>query len=204
MDLATGDDGVTRCAWAHGTTLYERYHDEEWGRPVLDERRLFERLSLEAFQSGLSWLVILRKRPAFREAFAGFDIATVADFDDHERTRLMADARIVRNQAKINATVSNAVAAMELRERGGSLADLLWSFAPSEPGPAPSSFDEVPAATDASRAMAAALKQHGFRFVGPTTCYALMQAVGMVNDHVVGCDARAAVDAARTAAVRGA
>jgi DNA-3-methyladenine glycosylase I len=188
MDLATGDDGVTRCAWAHGSELYERYHDEEWGRPVRDERSLFERLSLEAFQSGLSWLVILRKRPAFREAFAGFDVAAVAEFDDDDRARLMADAGIVRNQAKINATVSNAVAAMEMRERGESLVDLLWSFAPSELVPAPPSLDQVPATTDASRAMAAALKERGFRFVGPTTCYALMQAVGMVNDHLAGCD----------------
>ncbi|HSJ44914.1 MAG TPA: DNA-3-methyladenine glycosylase I [Euzebyales bacterium] len=189
IGLTTGDDGVTRCAWAHGTALYERYHDEEWGRPVRDDRRLFERITLEAFQSGLSWLIILRKRPAFREAFADFDIAAVAEFDDDDRARLMSDARIVRNQAKINATVSNAVAAMELRERGGSLVDLLWSFAPSDPGPAPSSFDQVPASTDESGAMAAALKQRGFRFVGPTTCYALMQAAGMVNDHLLGCEA---------------
>jgi DNA-3-methyladenine glycosylase I len=188
IDLTTGDDGVTRCAWAHGTALYERYHDAEWGRPVRDDRGLFERITLEAFQSGLSWLIILRKRPAFREAFAGFDIAAVAEFDEDDRARLMADTRIVRNQAKINATVSNAVAVMELRERGESLADLLWSFAPSEPGPAPSSFGEVPATSDKSRAMAAALKKRGFRFVGPTTCYALMQAVGMVNDHLLGCD----------------
>lgn len=196
-DLVTGADGVTRCGWAHGAAEYERYHDDEWGRPVRDERGLFERLSLEGFQSGLSWLIILRKRPAFREAFAGFDVAAVAGFDDDDRARLMADAGIVRNQAKINATIDNAGAAMELRARGGSLTDLLWSFAPSEPGPAPSSFEDVPATTAASRAMATALKRHGFRFVGPTTCYALMQAVGMVNDHVAGCDARAAVDAAR-------
>ena len=200
--LATGDDGVTRCAWAHGTPLYERYHDEEWGRPVRDERGLFERLSLEAFQSGLSWLIILRKRSAFREAFAGFDVATVAEFDDDDRTRLMADAGIVRNQAKINATIGNAVAAMELRARGEPLADLLWSFAPFDTG-APSSFDEVPASTAASTAMAAALKRRGFRFVGPTTCYALMQAVGMVNDHLVGCDARSGIAEVHTVPVGG-
>lgn len=200
-DLARGDDGVTRCAWAHGTALYEHYHDEEWGRPVRDDRGLFERLSLEAFQSGLSWLIILRKRPAFRKAFAGFDISAVAELDDDDRARLMTDAGIVRNQAKINATVNNAVAAMELRERGESLADLLWSFAPSEQGPAPTSIAEVPSITDASRAMAAALKQRGFRFVGPTTCYAVMQAVGMVNDHLAGCDARESAEAARTATV---
>jgi DNA-3-methyladenine glycosylase I len=189
--LATGDDGVTRCAWAHGTPLYERYHDEEWGRPVRDERGLFERLSLEAFQSGLSWLIILRKRPAFRQAFADFDVPTVAEFDDDDRARLMADTGIVRNQAKINATIGNAVAAMELHDRGEPLADLLWSLAPSDPRPAPSSLDEVPASTAVSAAMATALKRRGFRFVGPTTCYALMQAVGMVNDHLAGCDARA-------------
>lgn len=188
MNLARGDDDVTRCAWAHGTALYERYHDDEWGRPVRDERGLFERMSLEAFQSGLSWLIILRKRPAFREAFADFEVAAVAEFDDDDRARLMADSGIVRNQAKINATVSNAVAAMELREHGESLVDLLWSFAPFESAPAPSSFDEVPSTTAASRAMAEALKMRGFRFVGPTTCYALMQAVGMVNDHLAGCD----------------
>lgn len=199
MDLITDDAGVTRCAWAFGTPLYERYHDDEWGRPIRDDRGLFERLSLEAFQSGLSWLVILRKRPAFRAAFADFDIATVADFDDEDRARLMADTGIVRNRAKINATIANAVAAMELGDEGGGLADLLWSFAPAEPGPGPRSFDDVPATTAASTAMAKALKRRGFRFVGPTTCYALMQAVGMVNDHLAGCDARAAVDDALAA-----
>ncbi len=192
--VVVGDDGVARCWWAAGDPLYRAYHDDEWGRPVRDDRGLFERISLEAFQSGLSWLVILRKRAAFRSAFNDFDVATVATFDDGDRARLLSDAGIVRNRAKIDATIANACATLALQADGTTLHDLLWSFAPA-PQPPPTSFDDVPAITPASTAMAAELKRRGFRFVGPTTCYALMQAVGMVNDHVAGCDVRDRVPA---------
>ncbi|CAN5827675.1 DNA-3-methyladenine glycosylase I [soil metagenome] len=191
-EVAVGDDGIARCWWAAGDPLYRAYHDDEWGRAIRDDRGLFERISLEAFQSGLSWLVILRKRPGFRAAFADFDIATVAEFDDADRKRLLADAGIVRNRAKIDATIANANATLDLHASGTSLTDLLWSFAPPARS-APTSFDDVPAITDESTAMAKGLKRHGFRFVGPTTCYALMQAVGMVNDHLADCAARTAV-----------
>ena len=198
--VVVGDDGVARCAWSGGSDDYVAYHDHEWGRAVHDDRRLFEKLSLEAFQSGLSWLTILRKRPAFREAFADFDIAQVAAFDDADIERLMGDARIVRNRAKITAVIANARAASALIADGETLDALLWSFAPDDRGPAPRTLDDIPATTPASTAMAKALKKRGFRFVGPTTCYALMQAVGMVNDHVVDCAFRTrdAATAART------
>lgn len=188
-DVVVGDDGLARCWWGASDPLYRTYHDGEWGRPVRDDRDLFERISLEAFQSGLSWLTILRKRPAFRAAFSGFDIPAVAAFDDHDRARLLADADIVRNGAKIAATITNARATLALRADGSTLTELLWSFAPPD-RPAPQTAAEVPATTPESIAMAKALKARGFRFVGPTTCYALMQAVGMVNDHLAACDAR--------------
>jgi DNA-3-methyladenine glycosylase I len=189
--VIVGDDGVARCAWSAGSTDYAAYHDHEWGRPVHDDRRLFEKLSLEAFQSGLSWLTILRKRPAFREVFADFDIATIAGYDDADVERLMDDARIVRNRAKITAVIANARAADALISGGDTLDALLWGFAPAEPGLPPRTLADIPATTAASTAMARMLKKQGFRFVGPTTCYALMQAVGMVNDHVVDCAFRA-------------
>lgn len=182
--------GTARCWWATGDAQYEDYHDREWGRAVHDDRRLFEKISLEAFQSGLSWLTILRKRPAFREAFADFDVATVAAFDDDDVARLLDDARIVRNRAKIEATIGNARATLQLVDTEGSLDTFLWSFAPDAPGAAPRSASQIPATTAESTAMARALKRRGFRFVGPTTCYALMQAVGIVNDHLAGCHAR--------------
>jgi DNA-3-methyladenine glycosylase I len=172
-----------RC-FGDGDPSYERYHDEEWGRPVRDERGLFERISLEAFQSGLSWLTILRKREAFRRAFAGFDPEAVAQFDEADVTRLLADAGIVRNRAKIEATIANAKATLALRAAGTPLPELVWSFAPP-PREAPPF--EVPAQTDESKALAKALKAAGFRFVGPTTAYAAMQACGLVDDHVAGC-----------------
>jgi DNA-3-methyladenine glycosylase I len=186
--LVAGPDGRPRCAWATSTPDYVAYHDEEWGRPVRDDRALYEKLCLEAFQSGLSWLTILRKRPAFREAFAGFDPERVAAFGDRDVARLMADAGIVRNRAKIDAAIHNAraVAALEV-----PLSDLLWSFAPEPDGrPAPETLADVPAVTPESTAMAKELKRRGFRFVGPTTAYALMQACGLVNDHLAGCAAR--------------
>ena len=182
--VVVGPDGLARCSWGAGTPDYLPYHDEEWGRPLHGETALFERVSLEAFQSGLSWITILRKRPAFRAAFAGFDPARVAAFDDADVERLLADAGIVRNRAKVVATIANARAVLAL---DGGLDDLLWSFAPDPPRPAPRGLGDVPAVTDESKAMAKELKRRGFRFVGPTTAYALMQATGMVNDHVAGC-----------------
>jgi DNA-3-methyladenine glycosylase I len=182
-----GPDGVLRCPWGTGTPEYTAYHDDEWGRPLHGDAALFERVSLEAFQSGLSWLTILRKRPAFRVAFADFDPAAVAAFGDADVARLMADAGIVRNRAKVLATIANARATVAL---DGSLDELLWSFAPSADRAAPRDTGEVPAVTPESTAMAKALKRNGFRFVGPTTAYALMQATGMVNDHLADCSFR--------------
>ena len=178
------------------------YHDEEWGRPVLTDAGLFERLTLEAFQSGLSWLTILRKRPAFRTAFAGFDVAAVAAFGDADRERLMADAGIVRNRLKIEAALANARAALPLIEEAGSLAAFFWRFRP-EAHASPRVRDDWRGQTPESKALARELKQRGFRFVGPTTAYALMQATGIVNDHAVGCCVHGAVEAEqREAAAR--
>ena len=185
------DDGRRRCSWGSGPE-YVRYHDEEWGRPVTDDAALYERLVLEGFQSGLSWLTILRKREGFREAFAGFRIEDVAGFGARDVKRLLADAGIVRNRQKIVAAIENAKAAAALRADGGSLSELVWSHRPRR-SPAPRSMDDLPAITDESRAMARALKKSGFTFVGPTTAYALMQACGLVNDHVVGCAVRGQV-----------
>jgi DNA-3-methyladenine glycosylase I len=174
---------LVRCAWASSSPDYELYHDEEWGRPLRGDRELFERVSLEAFQSGLSWITILRKREAFRAAFDRFDPSAVAAYDERDVDRLLNDAGIVRNRAKIEATIANARAALAL-DRG--LTELLWSFAP-EHHKTPATMADVPATSPQSVALARALKKHGFRFVGPTTAYALMQATGMVNDHVAGC-----------------
>lgn len=189
---AEADDRV-RCAWIDESrlapadfVLYRDYHDVEWGRPLRDSAALFERISLEAFQSGLSWLVILRKRENFRRAFDGFDIERVARYTERDIARLTADAGIVRNRAKIEATIANARAAADLSEAGVDLAELLWSFAPP-PRQRPASLADVPAVTPESTAMAKELKRRGFRFVGPTTAYALMQATGMVDDHTANC-----------------
>jgi DNA-3-methyladenine glycosylase I len=184
--VIAGPDGLGRCWWCVGDAEYERYHDEEWGRPVTDERQLFEKLCLESFQSGLSWLTILRKRPAFRVAFADFDAGRIAAFDESDIERLLGDAGIVRNLAKIQATVTNARALVELHARGQTLSELLWSHAPRD-RPRPAGRAAIPALTPESTAMARALKTRGFRFLGPTTCYALMQAMGIVDDHVAGC-----------------
>ena len=182
-DLVVGADGRAGCRWGAATPDYLVYHDEEWGRPLHGDDALYERLTLEGFQSGLSWLTILRKRPAFRAAFDGFRIETVAGYGEADVARLLADAGIVRNRAKIEAAIANARAALELPD---GLAALLWSFAPPR-RPRPASFAEIPAQTPESVAMAKELRRRGFRFVGPTTAYALMQATGMVDDHLAGC-----------------
>jgi DNA-3-methyladenine glycosylase I len=185
---APPDDGLVRCGWAVGRPdsadfeLYRDYHDQEWGRPLHGRVALFERMSLEAFQSGLSWLIILRKRENFRHAFSGFEIEKVARYTDADVARLMADQGIVRNRAKIEATIANARAAAEIDD----LPELLWSFAPA-PRKRPATIADVPATTPESTAMARELKRRGFRFVGPTTAYALMQATGMVDDHLRAC-----------------
>lgn len=173
-----------RCGWAGSAPEYVAYHDDEWGTPLHGEQQLFERLSLEAFQSGLSWLVILRKRPGFRAAFADFDVDAVAGLGDHDVERLLTDAGIVRNRAKIEATIANARAVREVVPEG--LDELLWSFAPTRPV-RPVTLADVPAVTPESTAMAKELKKRGLRFVGPTTAYALMQATGMVDDHIATC-----------------
>jgi DNA-3-methyladenine glycosylase I len=179
-----GDDGRLRCPWAMSAPEYVAYHDDEWGRPVKDDNAMFERLTLEGFQSGLSWLIILRKRPAFRAAFDGFRIDRVAEFGPADVDRLLADAGIVRNRAKIEAAIANARAALDLDH--GLRAHLL-QFAPDPQLPAPQSLADVPATSAESVAMAKDLRKRGFRFVGPTTAYALMQATGIVDDHLAGC-----------------
>jgi DNA-3-methyladenine glycosylase I len=182
--LAIGPDGKARCFWGASSAEYSAYHDTEWGRPVRGDDALFERMSLEAFQSGLSWITILRKRESFRKAFAGFAIDAVAAFSAADADRLLADPGIVRNRMKIDAAINNARVAADLPD---GLAKLLWSFAPEPRGPRPASRGEVPATTRESTAMAKDLKKRGFKFVGPTTAYALMQATGMVDDHIAGC-----------------
>ena len=186
--LVVGDDGVARCSWAGSAPDYRRYHDEEWGRPVRGESALFERFTLEAFQSGLSWLTILRKREAFRSAFADFDPDAVAAFGAADAERLLADPGIVRNRAKIAAAMANARAVVALRDaHPGGLDALVWSFAPPPRPRRVAGVDDVPASTPESVALAKALKRHGLVFVGPTTAYAAMQACGLVDDHLDGC-----------------
>jgi DNA-3-methyladenine glycosylase I len=205
--IVVGDDGRARCAWVGADAEYARYHDEEWGTPLHGDRPLFEKLSLEGFQAGLSWITILRRRPTFRTAFAGFDIDAVAAFGQRDVERLMKDPGIIRNRAKVEATISNARVTQQLvAGHPGALDALLWGFAPvssdaessgsessgsessgAEPRRAPASLAEIPATTDESTAASRALKKLGYRFVGPTTIYALMQSSGMVDDHVAGC-----------------
>ncbi|MEG9226714.1 DNA-3-methyladenine glycosylase I [Aeromicrobium sp. Sec7.5] len=182
MSAIPGPDGLLRCPWGAAPDMVE-YHDTEWGRPVHGDVGLFERISLEAFQSGLSWAIILRKRPAFREAFAGFDPEVVAGYGPGDVERLLADAGIVRNRAKIEATIANARAVLDL---GGELDAIVWGSGPG-PRPRPRSMAEVPAVTPESAALAKQLRSRGFRFVGPTTAYALMEAIGVVDDHLEAC-----------------
>jgi DNA-3-methyladenine glycosylase I len=203
MDHAVGigTDGIPRCPWGVSAPAYQSYHDKEWGRPVHNDDRIFEKLSLEGFQSGLSWLTILRKRDGFRKAFAGFDPVAVAEFTDAQVERLLADSAIVRHRGKILATIGNARATLRLREQGISLAALLWGFEPAA-GEPPQTMAALPAVTPESEAFSRELRRHGFRFVGPTTVYAAMQSLGVVNDHLDGCYFRAACDDERRAFTR--
>ena len=194
--VEVGADGVPRCVWGNGTPDYVAYHDDEWGRPVDDDQRLFEKLSLEGFQSGLSWITILRKREAFREVFEGFEIERVAQFGDADVARMLDDARIVRHQGKIRSTINNAKRSLEVIDEVGSLGGLVWSF---EPAPDPPT---MAATTPESVALAKELKRRGFTFVGPTTAYAFMQAMGLVNDHAEACAVRDVVEADRSTFVR--
>jgi DNA-3-methyladenine glycosylase I len=199
-DLEIGPDGVGRCSWASSTPELREYHDGEWGLPVTEDDGLFERICLEAFQCGLSWLTILRKREAFRRGFAEFEIESVARFDDKDVVRLLADPGIVRNRSKIVASIENARCSQEVIAELGSLARLIWPYAPP-PAPAPRSYAEIATVTRESEALAKELKRRGFRFLGPTTVCALMQACGLINAHLAGCHARTRVDAARADAL---
>jgi DNA-3-methyladenine glycosylase I len=198
-DLVTGEDGRPRCRWGAGDELYRAYHDSEWGRPVTDERGLYEKLCLECLQSGLSWALILRKREGIREAFARFDPDAVAGFGEAEIEMLLGDTRVIRNRRKLEAIVQNARATMALRE-ATPLTELVWRVAPPAQGRRPRALAELPAQTTESKQLAKELKRHGFAFVGPTTVYSTLQAVGVVNDHLAGCFIREEVEAAQKAA----
>jgi DNA-3-methyladenine glycosylase I len=203
MGVEAGPDGRLRCWWCLGAPEYIEYHDSVWGRPMHGDRELFEMLVLESFQSGLSWLTILRKREGFRRAFEDWDVQRIAAFRERDVERLLANSRIVRHRGKIEAAIANAVATQALHERGETLDALLWAFAPERDGAAPpASGHEVPVSTPESKAMAKELKRRGFRFVGPTTAYALMQAAGMVNDHLEGCELRGLSEIVRGLRVR--
>ncbi|MBN9316890.1 MAG: DNA-3-methyladenine glycosylase I [Devosia sp.] len=192
---------LVRCSWAGSDALYIDYHDREWGRPVVDDNRLFEKLCLEGFQSGLAWITILRKRENFRAAFLGFEIDRVAAMDEADVERLVLDAGIIRHRGKIASTINNAKRAQAIRAEFGSLARYIWRFEP-EPVAGPVTLGQIPAQTEASRALSKDLRKRGFSFVGPTTVYAFMQAMGLVNDHVEGCFCRAESAAARDGLVR--
>jgi DNA-3-methyladenine glycosylase I len=185
--LTTGADGVTRCWWCGDDPLYVRYHDDEWGQPTTDERELFELLALEGFQAGLAWITILRKREAFRAAFEGFDIDTVAAYGEADVERLLADAGIVRHRGKIEATIRLATLCQELDAEGSSLRELVWSSAPPARATALAPTDEIPDHTPEAAALSKALKARGAKFVGPTIVYAFMQSAGLVDDHLAGC-----------------
>ncbi len=197
MQVVSGSDGVDRCWWGDATAEYRSYHDTEWGFGVADDHRLFEKLCLEGFQSGLAWLTILRKREAFRRAFAGFDPVRVAAFDEEDVARLLGDAGIVRHEGKVRSAVRNAGLALELAAEHGSLAAFFWDRADPPGGPPPTT---IPATTPASASLAKDLRRRGWTFVGPTTVYAFMQAMGLVNDHLEGCAAREPAERSRAAA----
>lgn len=199
--LIEGADGQQRCWWCGDDELYVAYHDEEWGQPVTDDVRLFEKMSLEGFQAGLSWITILRKRENFRKAFAGFDFYKVAKFTEKDVERLLQDEGIIRHRGKIEAAINNAQRAIEVVEEFGSFATYLWGFEPAKQGVRVSSAD-VPGELAESKTLSKDLKKRGFKFVGPTTMYALMQAMGMVNDHVKGCHVHGAVEDQRAALKR--
>ena len=193
-DLISGEDLLARCRWCGEDPLYVRYHDEEWGVPVPDDQRLFEKLCLEGFQAGLSWLTILRKRENFRRAFHGFDLQRVAAMNERDVQRLLGDAGIVRHRGKIEAAINNARCAIECVEQHGSLAHRLWSFIPNAPPEPRRTMRDIPAQTDTSKRISRELRSSGWKFVGPTTAYAFMQSVGMVNDHLGGCHRHAPVE----------
>jgi DNA-3-methyladenine glycosylase I len=200
MGAERGDDGRRRCGWCLSTADYVAYHDDEWGRPVVDDVRLYEKLCLEGFQSGLSWLTILRKREGFRRAFHGFEPEVVARFGPDDVERLLQDPAIVRHRGKIEATIANARATLATQEQHGSLASLVWAHEPTRRGrPAPARLGDIPSTTPESAALAKALKRLGFRFLGPTTVYAAMQSLGVVNDHLEGCYVRTACNRDRRA-----
>ena len=201
MTAVPGDDGLPRCGWCVGHDDYVAYHDDEWGRPVVDDVRLYEKVCLEGFQSGLSWLTILRKREGFRAAFAGFEPALVAEFGDADVERLLGDAGIVRHRGKIEAAINNARATLGVQEDVGSLAALVWSFEPDRARPAPTRLGDVASTTPESTALSKELKRRGFRFVGPTTAFAALQSLGLVDDHFEGCHVREDCEADRAAAV---
>ena len=186
MELRVGEDGVPRCWWGSEPEIYRAYHDEEWGRATADDARLFEKICLEGFQAGLSWLTVLRKRQNFRAGFVGFDPARVARFDEADVARLLADSGIIRHQGKIRSTINNAGRALELISERGSLAGYFWDWAPPEDAPP----EDIPALTEVSTALSKDLRKRGWSFVGPTTVYAFMQAMGLVNDHLDGCHVR--------------
>lgn len=186
--LMVGADGRQRCWWPGTDPLYVDYHDHEWGVPVHDDQRLFEKLCLEGFQSGLSWITILRKRPAFREVFHGFNPQKVARFDEDDVARLLADARIIRHRGKIEATINNAQRAIELIDEVGSIDEFVWRYAPPDGRPRPTTIDDIQPTSPESVALAKDLKRRGWRFVGATTVYAFMQAMGLVDDHLAGCE----------------
>ncbi|MGF1605683.1 MAG: DNA-3-methyladenine glycosylase I [Rhodothalassiaceae bacterium] len=200
MGLVTGEDGKARCAWGARPAIYRAYHDREWGRPVTDDIRLFEKLSLEGFQAGLSWLTILNKRENFRAAFDGFDFHRIARYRPDDVTRLLADPGIIRHRGKIEAVINNARCALDVIAEAGSLAGFIWQYRP-EPRPAPLSSDQLRQISQSpgSVALAKALKARGWRFVGPTTVYAFFQAMGLVNDHGAGCWVQSEVEAAQRA-----
>ena len=195
ISVVGGDDGLARCGWCTSAPDYVAYHDDEWGRPVVDDVRLYEKICLEGFQSGLSWLTILRKREGFRRAFAGFDPEVVSGYGPADVERLMADAGIVRHRGKIEATIANAGATLLAQERHGSLAAVVWSFEPPRGGrPVPEKLGDLASVTAESTALSKALRKLGFRFVGPTTAYAAMESLGVVNDHLAGCHVRDACE----------